>query len=340
MQKRGFLVLAAATMLCIALAVFATVSGDRFVSAPAAAHYAFPALSGRLGDVTSVELSRGKTRIDFNQVAKRWLIVEKGNYPAKAAKVRKLVLAFADLTLVEPKTQLPALYPRLDVEDPAAGKSTLVVLRNRKGQVLAQLIIGRQRYDRLGEGVDGVYVRKPGEARSWLARGSLDVSNDAMTWLDPMIVDIADQRIASVKLNDATGGSLVIDRAKPGAKFAIAGLPSGITLKNQVAIAEPATALEALEFTDVKPASVLAVPNRGVINAEFVTFHGLTVHLRVFRHDQADWASIEAAGTGTAAAESDKLNDKLRRWVYAIPGYKAQILQTTLGDLIAPPPKS
>ena len=51
-----------------------------------------------------------------------WLVAEKGNYPANAAKISQIVRAMADLTLVEPKTQKPDLYPRLEVEDPGQRK--------------------------------------------------------------------------------------------------------------------------------------------------------------------------------------------------------------------------
>ena len=36
----------------------------------------------------------------------------------------------------------------------------------------------------LGGGNDGIYVRKPGDAQSWLARGTLDLSGDTAGWLD------------------------------------------------------------------------------------------------------------------------------------------------------------
>ena len=63
----------------------------------------------------------------------RWLVAEKGNYPANAAKISQIVLAMADLTLVEPKTQKADLYPRLEVEEPGKGKSTLVSVKDKSG---------------------------------------------------------------------------------------------------------------------------------------------------------------------------------------------------------------
>ena len=62
----------------------------------------------------------------------------------------------ADAMLVEPKTQKAEFYPRLDVEDPGSGKSTLVTSKDKSGATLAEMIIGKRRYDRLGTGTDGI----------------------------------------------------------------------------------------------------------------------------------------------------------------------------------------
>ena len=77
------------------------------------------------------------------------------------------------------------------------------------------MIVGKRRYDRLGAGNDGVYLRKPGEAQSWLARGTLDPSGDPASWLDRQIIDISEKKIAKVTLTQPDGSKLVISRAAP-----------------------------------------------------------------------------------------------------------------------------
>src|SRR4029077_9096715 len=105
----------------------------------------------------------------------------------------------ADLTLIEPKTERPELFARLDLDDPANGKSTEIRLNDAPAETIAEWIVGRRRTDRLGTGNDAVYVRKPGADRAWLARGSVDVSGEPVDWLDRRILDIPAARIASVK---------------------------------------------------------------------------------------------------------------------------------------------
>ncbi len=133
---------------------------------------ALPGLADKLGEVASVEVRAHRPRTDLcprrRQLARRR---KRATTRPTPGKIRRIVLALADMTLVEPKTAKPDLYPRLEVEDPGKGKSTLVTIKDKSGAALARLIVGKQRYDRLGEGNDGVYVRKPGDPQSWLARG-------------------------------------------------------------------------------------------------------------------------------------------------------------------------
>jgi hypothetical protein len=265
-----------------------------------------------------------------------WLVAEKGNYPANAAKISQIVRAMADLTLVEPKTQNSDLYSRLEVEDPGNGKSALVAVKDKSGGDLAQAIIGKRRYDRLGAGNDGVYLRKQGEAQAWLARGTLDPSGDPASWLDRQIIDISEKKIAKVTLTQADGTKLVISRAAPDAKFAVEDAPDGTKFKSESTISGPAAALETLDLDDVKPAGELSVPDKEVMKAYFTTFDGLTVDVRLMERDKSNWIAISATGSGSAEAEAKKIDDKVSHWTYAIPAYKANLLKTKLADLVEP----
>ena len=265
-----------------------------------------------------------------------WLVAEKGNYPANAAKISQIVRAMADLTLVESKTRNPDLYPRLEVEDPAHGKSALVAVKDKSGGDLAQAIIGKRRYDRLGAGNDGVYLRKSGEAQTWLARGTLDPSGDPASWLDRQIMDISQKKIAKVTLTQADGSKLVIGRTAPDAHFAVEDAPADTKFKSESTISGPAGALETLDLDDVKPAAELPVPDKDVVTASFTTFDGLTVDLRLIERDKSNWVAISATGSGSTESEAKKIEDKVSHWTYAIPAYKASLLETKLADLIEP----
>ncbi|MBV9967284.1 MAG: DUF4340 domain-containing protein [Alphaproteobacteria bacterium] len=336
MQKRGFVLVLCATVILVAAAIGVLASGDRGVSPAPVGERALPDLAGNLNELAWITLSRGKTKIDFAQIAGRWAIAEKGNYPAAQGRMRQLLLGLADLTLVEAKTERPELFARLDLDDPANGKATEVKLNDLAGKTVAALIVGKHRADRFGGGNDAVYVRKPGIDRAWLARGALDVSDDVVQWLDRRILDIPAARIASVKLTAEDGNTLVLSRSEPGGRFAVGDAPADAKLKEPAALAEPAAALAALDLADVKPASDQPLPDSGVGTASFATFDELTIDLRVFTRDSVDWVAITASGKEATEAEAKAINTKVAGWSYAVAPDRAKLLRTRLADLVEP----
>ena len=147
MQRRGFLVLVGATVVLAGLAVVSQRNAAQNGRAAVAAtgERALPNLAPNPAALAWVRINRGAMKANFAQIGGHWSVVEKGNYPADEAKVRRLLLGLADLTLVEAKTTRPELFPRLDVDDPSNGKATQVVVQDRQGQVVGQLIVGKAR---------------------------------------------------------------------------------------------------------------------------------------------------------------------------------------------------
>ena len=336
MQKRSFLVLVGATIVLVAAALFAVLSGERAASPAARDERVFPDLANRLGNLAWMRLSHGATRIDFAAIGGSWVLIEKGNYPAASGKMRRLLLGLGGLALVEPKTARPELLGRLDLDDPSNGKATLITLRDPTGNNVAELIVGKRRPDRFGGGNDGVYVRRPGQDRAWLARGTLDLADDLTGWLDRRILDIAPSRIAAVTLSGGDGAALVLRRDAPGGRFAVADPPEDTSFKPDPALAEAAGALAGLDLDDVKPEADLTIPESGAATAEYATFDGLTIRLRLLTHGSADWVAIAASGSGAAESDAKAINDRVARWSYAIPAARAKLLRTRLADLVEP----
>jgi hypothetical protein len=336
MQRRGLIALAAAAAVSAALAIAALAGGDRYASRTAPERPIYPALNGQLGEVATVGLERKDLAATFHRRGDLWVLAEKGDYPADAGKVRQIVMTLAGMRLIEPKTRLPNLYERLDVEDPGHGKSTLVSVADQSGNTLARLIVGKQRFDRLGGGNGGVYVRPPGDTQSWLASGAVDLSGDLAGWLERQIVDIPDRRIAKVTLTQPDGTRLVLSRAKPDGQFAIEGAPADTKLKSETATGEPAMALDGLNLDDVAPVAKMPLPKTGVATASYTTFDGLTIDLRLAEHGKIEWIAVEATGTGKAAAEAKQIAARVSGWSYAIPSYKAAMIKTKLADLTEP----
>jgi hypothetical protein len=155
-------------------------------------------------------------------------------------------------------------------------------------------------------------------------------------WLNPHIIDLPAERIATMILVGDEQGVVVIARHAATDKFAVENAPGGAKFKGDAAIAAPAAVLEGLDLVDVKPAADQPVPDSEVSTAAFTTFNGLTIRLKLFERDKQEWIVIEASGIGEAAAEGKAINDRVARWAYAIPVDRAKLLRTNMADLIVP----
>jgi hypothetical protein len=340
MQRRGFLILLGATVVLVVLALVAALGGDRNVVRVAPNERALPGLGPKLGDLAWLRLTHGATKINFAQIGGQWALVEKGNYPANQGKIRQLLLGLADLTLIEAKTERSELFSRIGLDDPSNGNSTLISVQDRSGANVGELILGKRKLDRLGGGNDGVYVRKPGSDRTWLARGTVEAGGEPVSWIDRRVIDIPEKRIASVKLTGADGAAVTLKRDKPEAGFTIENPPADTVSKADMVLAKPAGALEAVDLDDVKPTAELPVPDHDVATATLTTFDGLSVEVFLFERDGVNWAVFDVSGTGGAEAEAKTVADKVSRWSYAIPAVKANALRTKLADLVEPPKPS
>ena len=346
MQTKGAIGLVAAAAVSVVVAAAVAFSGGSAPIDPRVGKPVLPELVTKPGEIAKIVLKHGAATISLiapgADSGTAWTVAEKGNYPADREKIRKLLLGLATIAYVEPKTAKPDLYPRLQVEDPGAQKSqsTLVEVDDAKGAVLGTVIVGRRRIDELGGGNDGVYVRLPGEAQSWLARGTLDLETDTVQWLDRRVVDIDQKRIAQAVLTH-DGETLTITRDKPEDKFSLKELPANRTLKSDTTLVEPATVLSALDLTDVRKAADLPFPKDGIATATYKTFDGLTVQATILKQGEADWMTLGATaaeGNDKAQDEAKTLNAKWSPWVYGIPSYKANALRTKLADVLAPAP--
>lgn len=340
MKAKGLIALLLVTAVAVVVAVLVSYRGDAGETDPQIGKIVLPDVRQKLDAVARLTLIHGEGKTTLQHQAGGWTVEEKGNYPADQAKVTQTVRGLADLRYVEPKTRKPDLYARLELEDPGKkeAKSTLVTASDQKGTLLGEIIVGKRRIDQLGGGTDGVYLRKPGDAQSWLASGTLDLPADTALWLDPGIIDVPREKVKEVVLIQPDGSRLDIAHDKPEDPLALKGAPANTKLKSDTALVEPTTALASLTLSDVRPEAEVPLPEAGVSRAEFTTFDGVTVKVALVDKDGKSWARFDVSGAGDAAEKQAKpLDAKLHPWVFAIPDYKAKALRTKLADVTAPP---
>ena len=354
MTPRAFVVLAVVTAAFVAAAAISVAA--RLGSAPAAVEEAllFESLIDKVNDVTGMAIRTHEESYTLKRQGDGWVVAEKHDYPALADKVAKALVQLAGLRVIEAKTRMPERYKRLDLEDVESegAKSRHVRLLDGSGNTLAEIILGRTRQDLGGNPSEGVYVRRPGEEQSWLARGSLTVHGDAVDWMPRRIVDVPAARVSRVVTTTPDGTTLTAYREKSSDKrLETEDIPADAkkTKNAETTVNDMGSALSMLDLADVKPASEVDFASGAVTTTEVHTFDGLVVRVTLMEVDKEVWARFEAS-SGTAVEPPEKpedvakevveINARVTGWAYRIQEYKAKFLSTKLADLVETEPPS
>ncbi|MBN8280999.1 MAG: DUF4340 domain-containing protein [Gammaproteobacteria bacterium] len=343
MNRRGFLGLVA--LLAVLAAVAALVSVTDRPPPPADGPF-LPGFRASLNDITKLVVTGPGNRViaTLERGAERWTVTDHQGYPADTARIRRTLLALADARLVEQKTANPDLYPRLGLQDIATADAGGIQLAITGGKAPVTVLIGNAQAGSTGF----TYVRRTGEAESWLVSGQFDVGKAAGDWLDRALTDIPADRIASVTIEHPGVEVLRISRAPATAppagaadaaaagivEFRVAELPAGKALSYPGIANGVAGTLADLRLEDVATREALGPAPGKPIVARFTTTDGLVVEASSWRLPEGTRVTFTASGSGKAAAEADALNSRLGGWVYTVPSYKAEQLTRRLTELL------
>ena len=357
MNPKSFIVLAVATGVVVAGAAIGVAAN--YGNAPTARDEAlmFPDLVDRLDDVAAMTVRHRKGDFTITRSENAWGMAEKNGYPVAADKVRKTIVQLAGLRLLEAKTRKPERFARLQVEDVGTdgAKSKIVVLKDGTGGTLAEIVVGRYRFDLGGNSQQGAYVRRPGENQAWLARGNLTVSHDITAWLERDIVDVPAKRMRRVVVTAPWGDALsVFKKAPSDTRFETGDIPADAKPGKgaRTTLNDIGAALSLLDLSDVAPVSGFDFASDGAYEVEFRTFDGLIVRAALLDREKETWARFEAAADPAVAApekgktveglksaaevakEAAAINARVAAWAYRLSDYKAKIMKTRVADLV------
>lgn len=294
-----------------------------------------PGLAATLDAVSSIKLvgAGGRTLVTLTRDGGRWRVAEAG-YAADAARVRRLLVALGDLRVLEAKTEDPARYPALAVEDVEAPKAQSLRLELGGPPEPLALLIGH------AAAGQGAYVRVPGQRQALEVRPSLDVPREPRDWLARTIVDLAPARVQSLEVEPGEGPAWrAVKAARDAAHFDVPGLPKGRELASLGAADGAGSALATLDFEEVRKAEPPAGHARPE-HATVRTFDGLVVSLEGRRDGEARWltlaASIDAAqaarfppaagqsvpGAEAVSSEAERIGATTAGWEYRVSAYR------------------
>lgn len=336
-RRRNLVVLGGLTVLFVALAMIALMQRAHERAPKFEAHLLFPELKNHLDEVAGIriESKTGKITIQYDK-AKGWEVAE-GGYPASAEQVRQTAVAMAELEAVEPKTSRPEWLSHIGLDGAGAkGAATEITLLNGAGHTLAALLLGKSDETADITGRTGIYVRKPGDNQSWLARGYLVPKVSVGDWLEKRVLNIARERIKETSVTPLQGEPYTVMRdKKEDTDFKIAELPEGRELSFPGSPDSIGAAIVGFTFDEVQPATNYDFSNAARVNT--TTFDGLTVAVKIIQESGAYWATVLAAGTTPAAqSEAATINARTSGWAYKLPGFSGQTFTTALETLLKP----
>ncbi|ODU59837.1 MAG: hypothetical protein ABS99_03310 [Acetobacteraceae bacterium SCN 69-10] len=295
----------------------------------------FPNLAPKLQTAAKVEIThQNKTLVIARQTDGSWGLADHGGFRVQPDRLRELLTGLTELRITEPRTADPAEYARLGVEDPKGPTGTANLLRvlDGAGKPLAALIIGHRRVRTAGNVPETIYIRRPGEAQSWLAEGRVPVDADPQLWFDRDIANIPADKVASVTV---TRGDAVLEFDREGGKPALKS-PADHPKLDNFKMSDVFGSLDSLTLTDVKPAADKVGEQIGTTH--IVGKDGLVVDVTVFKAGKDIWIQLAASGDGAAKAEAAALQKRLAGWTFQVGAWKEQAFVPTLDELKASEP--
>lgn len=368
MKARTLIILGAVTVAAL-LATTLLEKGSAPDTGAAADIPLYPGLKDQLNVIDRIALVSGESEIDLEKSDSGWTVAQRSGYPADSGKIRQLLLRLSEATILEAKTSNPELYARLAVNDPEAeeGPGTLLTIG---APADVRLIVG-ERDSRAG----GTYVRREGEAQSYLIGVEIEAGSDPVEWLDREVLDIDGAAIREMAITHEDGETLRLIRV--GDQLVAAGVPKGRELSGPAATQPMSRILSPLRLDDVMPMDEFDSSAPEAIISVYLD-DGRKITARAWRRDDERWMAFdvtlepsarteesqpgktgstepepaEATGDATpsgenAATEAPEIeradpevvarqDAALAGWVYRVPVYKYDQAVRRMEDLLKP----
>jgi hypothetical protein len=295
----------------------------------------FPSLASDAGDVERIVIEQGGTPLAIERSGDQWLVKSQGGYPASADKVRALLRALADATLLEPKTRVAARHALLEVDDPAKKNSSarLIRLEDRSGNTLAEIVAGKQRTGAgpSGESTGGTYVRRPSEEQSWLASTSILGGAALKDWANPRVFETQTEQIKELTV-EVKGEPPYKVKRNAGGSHELEAIPEGKKIKYVNMVDNIIEAASFLDFERVRKATGASDGEAGTVR--FETDSGLEIALTVRKDKDGTWITVDPSGEGDAKKAADDIRARASGWEFEVLPSKADTMLKKHADLL------
>ena len=259
---------------------------SRPAAAPQVGGPLLPELVMRQDQVELLQLrgAGGRTLVTLRRIGDEWRLAERDGWRGDGARIGQYLAQLAQARRAEAKTDSPAMYPRIaveDVSDPQAGGTELEV--SGRG-IHARLLLGKAH----GPG-GGRFVRLSGQARAWLCDLDVGFDADPVAWLDHRLAAVPLARVQQVRIRPYAGPAYALvnrdDRFGPDDAPAEA-------MRDSHAGDDIAGAIAAFDIEDVAADDG---PPRLSQQLDYELVGGEVLSVSVWRDGLRDWARLSAS---------------------------------------------
>lgn len=347
MSRRGLLVLGVSTVIAVVAALGLIMSaelsdgrelpGDELL---------FPALAADIDDVSSVVIETGRYQLRLELRDGNWLAVDRGDYPVIPDSIVEIVTSLAAMTMVERKTENPAWYDAVGVGAVGPGSDSVhIAVYGADSRVLADAIVGIQSESVSATVGEGTFVRRVGEAVTWLARGTFFVPGFVQEWFD-FVLHVPGPELARTTILE--GGEVMLDAVKVDfvlGDYELAYLSPSIGPEgaeaNDNGIRGVGQAIVTLALDDARLRETVTIPPNGRV-VRFESRRGLHLDVTLAEADGETWVLFDAtaAPDAEAAQQARDIAALTSRWAFKLPPHRIVALSrpfTELFTIPAPP---
>ncbi|RYD21975.1 MAG: DUF4340 domain-containing protein [Verrucomicrobiaceae bacterium] len=218
-------------------------------------------------DVSTVEIQGAGNAVTLTKKDGKWVVVERGNYPANPNFINELIRTLGDLKITQAMEAGPSFAPRFGMDDSATKPEEhglTATFKDASGKEVAKVGLGKNIENSsapaagmppgMGGGSVGRYVRNYADTTGFYAVGEMfpSVSADAKHWLSDSFIN--PEKITSVAVFEPDSDEVEwqVSRASEEAEFQLDGAKEG-EVADSTATAPLKSLFSFARFEDVVP---------------------------------------------------------------------------------------
>jgi hypothetical protein len=283
----------------------------------------------QMNDVAAIHI-KGDTELDLDKKDGRWIVTERGGYPANFSQISELLIKMGDLKVVQSEPIGPSQLDRMHLGEPGKGadSATLLEFKDSAGKVLQSLLLGKkhtQKSERPMPGAlgdegyaDGRFVMLKSDPNDVLTISDAlnSVDPKPATWLNKDFFKVEKPKMISFVSTNASN-SWTLSHDSESAPWMLAEVKPGEVVDTNK-LSSLSSTLSYPSFVDVAPDQ--AADKTGMdkpLSLTIETFDHFTYHIKVGKKTPEGDYNLTVAVTGTAPAErtpgkDEKPDDKKR----------------------------